>query len=101
MVSCTSSNNLFSVNQKKDNMMSWFPIYQTSASKANLPHIEEVSITFNKVFTPKLPYYKLSSPWRTLTFLSLFHIHILRARRFPTMEELACVSTTASTSASP
>ena len=71
---------------------------KTSASIANLPNTKQESITLNVVFTTKFTPKKLPSPYLTLTFLTLFHILSLRARRFPTTEALAPVSTTASIS---
>ena len=73
-------------------------MFKTAASIANLPKTEERSITLNVEFTRKFPPKELPSPYLTLTFLALFQIPNLRARRFPTTEALALVSTTASTS---
>ena len=73
---------------------------KTSASITNLPKTEESSNALNIVFTTKFPPKELLSPYLTLTFLALFQIPNLHARRFPTTEALASVFTIASTSSS-
>ena len=90
--------NPFSVNQDTTNITLVFPIPKTIASIVTLSKIKEESVTFNDVFTTRFSTNQLPSPYLTLTFLTLFHILNLGARRFPTIAELASVSTTPSTS---
>ena len=90
--------NPFSVNEDKPNIISLFPISNTSLSILNLLETEEESISWNVVLITKFPPKQLPSPCLNLTFFAVFYIPNLHARRFPTTKALGPVSTTAPTS---
>src|SRR5437868_1263604 len=82
-------------------MTSLFPISKTSASYGNLHKTEEESRALNEALATNFPSKLDPSPCLTLTFLALFHIPNLHARRIPITRVLAPQSTIASTFSPP